>query len=140
MSQPNGQSGQLALLTIPGVGAFGVTKVESHRTYINADTTVTQYNWEQYTPICRGHDLDVSVPMNRHWAAWIDDIFDVPEFTNNPLSPEPPNAITCTLSSNPAGAETFTADYLISEHRVVYDSKDAIRVIFTLKTTGAVTA
>lgn len=140
MSQPNGQSGQLALLTIPGVGAFGVTKIEPHRTYINADTTISQFNWEQFTPIVRGMTLDVTVPMNRQWTAWIDDVFDTPEFTDNTTSPEPPNAINCTLTSNPSGAETWTADYLIEDYRVVYDSKDAIRVMFVLRATGEVTA
>jgi hypothetical protein len=139
MGQANAVSGQVAVLTIPGIGAFGVTKVESHRTFINADTTVTQFSWEQATPVCRGMTLDVSIPITPALTAWVDDIFDSAEFTGTG-SIAYANAPTCTLSSNPAGGETFTADYLIEDHRVAYDSKDAARIIFTLKATGKVTA
>ena len=141
MPDPNAMSGQLALLNIPGVGSFGVTKVEPHRTYVNADTTVTQYNWEQFTPIVRGMTLDVSVPMSIALTAFVDDVFDTPEFTDTLISPGPqPAGLACSLQSNPGGLETFSATFLIEDYRVVYDSKDAARIVFTLRATGEVTA
>lgn len=138
---PNAMSGQLATLNIPGVGDFGVTKIEPHRTYVNADTTVTQCNWEQFTPIVRGMTMDVSVPMSSALSAFVDSIFDTPEFTDTSISPGPqPDGIVCTLNSNPSGLETFEATFLIEDYRVIYDSKDAARIVFTLRATGEVTS
>lgn len=129
-------SGQIALLTINGVGSFGVTKVEAKRTYVNADTTVTQNNWEQFCPIVRGCTLDVSVPLSSKISGWIDDVFDAAEFDGGSFI----NGKTCTLDALPAVGETFSGTGLIESYNVVYDSKDAVRLVFTIKFTGEVTA
>jgi hypothetical protein len=129
-------SGQVALLTIAGVGSFGVTKVEPKRSYVNADTTVTQNNWEQFCPIVRGAMLDVSVPLSSNLSQWIDDAFDAAEFDAGPTI----NGLTCSLSSLPAAGETFSGEGLIENYSVVYDSKDAARLVFSIRFTGEVTA
>ena len=141
MSSPNGITSQLGHLNITGVGDFGFTKCEPHRTFVNADTTITQNNYEQFTPIVRGMTIEVTVPMARSWADWIDSVFDTASFggEGNTISPEPPDAVECNVASNPGGLETYNGNYLLDDHRVVYDSKDAARVIFTLRATGSFT-
>lgn len=127
-------SGQVGILDINGVGAFGVTKIEAKRTWVNADTTVTQYSWEQFCPIVRGCTLDVSVPLSSHISGWIDDVFDASEFAGGGAV----SGLTCNLSSTPAGGETFSGTGLIESYAVAYDAKDAVRLVFTIKFTGEV--
>lgn len=136
MASPFGISGQIARLNIASVGTFGVTKIESHRTYINADTTVTQNNWECFCPVVRGCVLDVSVPLSTAVSQWIDDAFDTASFDSPPTI----NGLTCSLESNPSGGETFSGCGIIDDYRVLYEAKDASRVVFTIKFTGEVTA
>jgi hypothetical protein len=136
MAQPYGISGQVARLNIDSVGSFGVTKVTPNRTYVNPETTITQNNWQQYCPVVRGMKLDCEVPLDSSYTAWIDDAFDTASFD----SPATINGLNCSLESNPAIGETFSGCGIIEDYKVVYDSKDAARLIFTILFTGKVTA
>ena len=127
-------SGQIAKLTIAGVGSFGVTKIEAKKSYVNADVTVTQNSWEQFCPIVRGMILDVSVPLSSALASWIDDAFDGAEFNNAPTI----NGLACTLDSNPAAGEVYIGTGLIESYNIIYDAKDAARLVFTIRMTGEV--
>jgi hypothetical protein len=132
---PNGISGQVASLSIDGVGgSFGVTKITAHKNYTNAETTITQNYFQQYCPIVIGCRLEVEVPLSTGVSNWIDAAFE----QNGEFNTSTAAGLTCSLESSPAGGEVYSGCGLIEDYKVTYDAKDAARVTFTILFTGEV--
>jgi len=126
-------SGQGGQILVAGIAAFGVTKCDVKRTYVNADTTVTSSGgWEEFVPIVRGVTYDVTVPFDNAQAPQVDKIFDG-LFANGLAAP-----IACTYTL-PLGNHLYSGSGMLESYTVTDDAKDACRVAFVIKMTGAVT-
>ena len=131
MSNPNGLSGQGGSLTIDST-TLACSKMKLRKVYNNADTTVTDAGWGQITPVVRDWFIDVEIPWTGT-VQGIDELFDASDYdTATPTG----QAVTFTLPN----AQTYSGQACLDGDYSVDDSaRDAVRLVFTLKGTGALT-
>lgn len=114
---------------------FGVTKWTVKRTYVNADITITTGSaWEEYLPICRGWTATIECPFD----TVVDDI-DI--YFDSLFAADPFEPVDIVLTSG--GASSMGGSYnghgMLEDYSVDNSAKDAIRVTFTIRGTGALT-
>lgn len=142
-----GQGGFLTIGGLNGNPTFGVSKCRLKTTYVNADVTVTapsasptavtQAN-EEFMPICRGRTYEIECPFDASIAPMgIEAYFESLMY--------PAGAITLPTvqyqikNVNGTVFRSYSGTGMLENFEIVDDAKDALRVIFTVRMTGAVT-
>jgi len=137
MSNAYGQSGQGGLLTIGSIPNLKTTRMKLRKAFTNADTTVSDDGWGKLCPIFRDWFVDVEMPCRTADASdTIADAFDTNAYdtlTEDVAIPE----VTFTLPNG----DTWTG-YGMLDGEVAIDSvaRDAVRISFTVKGSGPLTA
>ena len=136
MGSAYGQSGQGSSFTIGSVGPLKTTRMKLRKAYSNADTTVTDDGWGRLCPVYRDWMIDIEMPSRTADSSQtIVDAFDSQTFPPNVEDVDLPS---CTFVL-PNGRTYSGSGMLDGEVQVDNSAKDAVRLIFTVKGSGALT-
>ena len=135
-SNAYGQSGQGGTITIGGVGPLKCTRIKLRKAFNNADTTVTDNGWGKLCPIYRDWFVDVEMPSrSADSSETITDAFDSDAFPSNVEDVTIPD-VRFVL---PNGRTYDGFGMLDGEVQVDDSAKDAVRLMFTVKGSDALT-
>ena len=130
MPQPLGSSGQAGSLGIAGI-TLKCTVMRLRKRYNNADTTVEDDGWSQLCPVYRDWSVDCELPWNTTDENEVDDLFDTSDYDS-----DTPSGQDVSFNLPNGGSYSGTA-CLDGDYEIDDSAKDAVRLRFSLKGTGA---